>query len=320
MAYAPATNNTTTATLRHQVATYYKRDQLDQLMAQFRFRSAGTEDSIPLRNGKTVQWYRYDLLGSNTVPAVEGTIGTGLQLSTNVVTATVSEYSDFATGSSLLQDTAIDPVAENFGRQLGYRAGLTTDTVCRIELDTASATTDLTPTGTNLTSSDLRRSKSLMRGVNIQPKLGEDFLGIIHPYVKYDIMSDNTAGGFIDVMRYSQPEVAMTGEVGKIEGVRLVESTNVKTDSTAAPGTLYTTYVVGEGAMGVVSLGGNGPSNVVNPKKQSFSVNVIQGKPSIADPEGKIGFAVSYRFVFVAKLLDTTTYRFKTIPADSSII
>lgn len=278
------------------------------------------EDSIPLRNGKSVQWYRYDLLGSNTTATTEGVVGTGLQFSTNVITATVSEYSDFATGSSLLQDTAIDPIAANFGRQLGYRAGLSVDTICRIELDTASSSTDLTPGGSTLTSSDLRRAKALMNGVNVQPKMGEDFLGIIHPYVLYDIMSDNTAGGFIDVMRYSDPQVAVTGEVGKIEGVRLVKSTNVKTSSDAAPNTLYSTYIVGDGAMGVVSLGGNGPSNVVNPKKQSFAVNVIPGKPQIADPEGKIGFAVSYRFVFVAKLMDTTVYRFKTIPADPSII
>ncbi len=320
MAYTPASNTTGTATLRHQIATYYKRDQLDQLMKQFRFRAAGMEDMIPLRNGKTVQWYRYDLFGANSTPSTEGVVGTGLQLSTNIITATVSEYSDFLTGSSLLQDTAIDPIAANAGKQLGYRAGLSVDTICRIELDTASASTDITPLGATLTSSDLRRAKALLNGVDVQPKMGEDFLGIIHPYVLYDIMSDNTAGGFIDVMRYSQPEVAMTGEVGKIEGVRLVKSTNVKTDSTAAPGTLYTTYVVGDGAMGVVSLGGNGPSNVVDPKKQAFAVNVIPGKPQIADPEGKIGFAVSYRFVFVAKLLDTTTYRYKTIPADPSII
>lgn len=320
MAYTPASNMTTTATLRHQIATYYKRDQLDQLMKQFRFRAAGVEDMIPMRNGKTVQWYRYDLFAANTIPAAEGTVGTGLQLSTTTVTATVSEYSDFLTGSSLLQDTAIDPIAQNAGRQLGYRAGLSVDTICRIELDTASSSTDITPTGANLTSSDIRRGKALLNGVDVQPKLGEDFLCIIHPYVLYDIMSDNTAGGFIDVMRYSQPGVAMTGEVGKIEGARIVKSTNVKTDSTAAPNTLYSTYLVGEGAMGVVSLGGNAPSNVVDPKKQAFAVNVIPGKPQIADPEGKIGFAVSYRFVFVAKLLDTTTYRFKTIPADPSII
>lgn len=320
MAYAPASNNTTTATLRHLIATYYKRDPLDQLMKKFYFRSAGVEDMIPLRNGKTVQWYRYDLFAANTTPSSEGVVGTGLQLSTQTVTATVSEYSDFLTGSSLLQDTAIDPIAQNAGRQLGYRAGISVDSICRIELDTASASTDLTPTGANLTSSDIRRSKALLNGVDVLPKMGEDFLTIIHPYVLYDIMSDNTGGGFIDVMRYSQPEVAMTGEVGKIEGARIVKSTNVKTDATAAPNTLYSTYVVGEGAMGVVSLGGNGPSNVVDPKKQAFAVNVIPGKPQIADPEGKIGFAVSYRFVFVAKLLDTTTYRFKTIPADPSII
>lgn len=320
MAYTPASNTTGTATLRNQVATYYKRDQLDQLMKQFRFRAAGMEDMIPRRNGKTVQWYRYDLFGANTTPTTEGVVGTGLQLSTNVITATVSEYSDFLTGSSLLQDTAIDDIALNAGRQLGYRAGLSVDTICRIELDSASSSTDITPLGANLTSSDLRRGKALLNGVDVSPKMGEDYLGIIHPYVLYDIMSDNTAGGFIDVMRYSQPDVAMTGEVGKIEGVRLVKSTNVKTSSDLAPNTLYSTYLVGEGAMGVVSLGGNSPSNVVNPKKQAFDVNVIAGKPQIADPEGKIGFAVSYRFVFVSKLLDTTTYRFKTIPADSSII
>jgi hypothetical protein len=44
------------------------------------------------------------------------------------------------------------------------------------------------------------------------------------------------------------------------------------------------------------------------------------GKPSIADPEGKIGAAVSYRFVFATKLLDTSTYRYKIINALPSIV
>ncbi len=320
MAYSPASNTTGTATLRHQVTTYYNRSALDQLMQMFYFRSAGTPDSIPDRNGLTVQWYRYTLLAANTTPATEGAVGTGIQMDTNVVRATVSEYNDYATSSKLLQDTAVDNAAENFSIQLGYRGGLTVDTITRIEMDSPGTATDIAPLGANLTSSDIRRAKALLNGANVRGKEGTDMLCIIHPYVLYDIMSDNTAGGFIDVMRYSQPQVAMTGEVGKIEGARLVKSTNVKTDSTAAPGTLYTTYVVGQGAMGCVSLGGSAPTDVIDPQKQSFQVNVIRGGPSIADPTGTIGFAVSYRFVYVAKLLDTTVYRYKTIPADPSII
>ena len=58
----------------------------------------------------------------------------------------------------------------------------------------------------------------------------------------------------------------------------------------------------------------------MDPEKQSFKINVIKGGPQIADPEGMIGSAVSYRFVFAVKTLDSTTYRYKIVLSDSSII
>lgn len=321
MAYNPASNTTGTATLRHQATVYYNRTALDQLTQMFYFQAAGEDEILPLRNGKTIQWFRYDLLTGNTTPAAEGVVGTGIQLSTNTISGTVVEYSDYASSSTLLRDTAIDDIAANFSKQLGYRGALSVDTIARLELDSLSSTTNIATLGANGTSADLRRAKALLAGVNVLPKQGNDYMGIMHPYVRYDILSDNAAGGFIDVMRYSQPEVAMTGEVGKLEGVRLVQTTNVATDGVAAPSTKYTTYVIGKGAMGVVSLAGNGPSKVTDIQKQSFQVNVVAGgKASIPDPTETIGFIISYRFVFVAKLLDTTTPRFKTIPMDSSII
>ncbi len=58
----------------------------------------------------------------------------------------------------------------------------------------------------------------------------------------------------------------------------------------------------------------------MDPEKQAFKINVVQGGPQIADPEGMIGCAVSYRFVFVAQTLDSTTYRYRIVYSDSSII
>ena len=112
MAYQPASNNTTTTSLAHLATVWYNRRALDQLKQMFRFLGGTEPDIIPQRVGKTVQWFRYTLLPANTTPSAEGTVDAGLQLTTTTVSATVSEYSDFATISTLLDSTAID---ENFG-------------------------------------------------------------------------------------------------------------------------------------------------------------------------------------------------------------
>lgn len=319
MAYAPATNTTNTASLAHLATVYYERTGLDRLMKRFVFRSATVPDIMPRRSGKTIQFYRYSNFGANTTPSSEGTVGTGLSLTTSVISATVSEYSDFITISTLLDETAIDPITSNAADVLGYRAGLSADVITRTEFDSNVASVGLATLGTTFAAADLRRSAMLLEGADVRPMRGDDFIGIIHPYVLYDLMSDNTAGGFIDVMKYADPSSMVNGEAGKMAGVRLLKSTNVGSTGTA-PSALYHTYIVGMGAVGAIDLAGVGPTRVTDPAKQAFKINVIQGGPQIADPEGMIGSAVSYRFVFVAKTLDSTTYRYRIVYSDSSII
>ena len=111
----------------------------------------------------------------------------------------------------------------------------------------------------------------------------------------------------------------LAGEVGEIAMCRLLTSTNVGT-SGAAPNVLYYTYVMGKGGLGIVDLTGRGPDKVVDPQKERFKLNVVKGGPSPADPVGEIDMYVSYRFVFAAKTLDTTNFRFKIITADASVI
>ncbi len=300
-------------------------------MKIFLFLSVTEPDVLPLRSGKTVQFFRYSLFSANTQPSSEGTVGNSIVLGTSTISASVSEYSDYITLSTLLQETAIDPIAENAAEQLGYRAGISVDTIVRTELDSPTGGTAPTQStlGANGTIADIRRAVTVLSANDVRPREGNDFCAIIHPYVLYDVMSDNTAGGFTDVMRYANPNIFiqgavgkttwMNGEVGKVESCRLLKSTNVGT-SGSAPNVLYSTYVMGKGACGAVSLSGRGPSNVMDPMRQKFKINVIPGKPQIADPEGKIGAAVSYRFVFVTKLLDTTTYRYRIVQMDSSLV
>ena len=286
---------------------------------------------IPRRSGKTVQWFRYTLLGANTTPAPEGTVGNSNTLATTTVSGTVSEYSDFITVSTLLDETAIDPIVQNAAEQLGYSAGLSVDTIIKAAFDGQSGAV-LSPAtlGTYATVDDLRRAKALLEGQDIRPKDEKFYYCIMHPYIVYDVKSDNTAGGFIDLTKafymgtrqdnlIMEPPNPFDEPVGIVDNVKIWVTTNVTTSGTS-PNVLYSVYVVGRGAAGAVDLQGSGPSRVEDPSKQQFRINVIRGGPQIADPSGMIGAAVSYRYVFLTTILDTVNLRYRIFKPDASLV
>jgi N4-gp56 family major capsid protein len=326
MAYSPSPNATTTAALAHQATVWYNRRALDQLKRRFRFYNACEPDMVPRRSGKTVQWFRYTLLGANTTAAPEGTVGNSNTLATTTLSGTVAEYADFITVSTLLDETAIDPIVQNAAEQLGYAAGLSVDTIIKAAFDGQSSAV-LTPAtlGTYATVDDLRRCKALLEGADVRPKDDKYYYAILHPYIIYDIKSDSTAGGFIDLMKWADPKVFLEppnpfdDPVGVVENVKIWATTNVTT-SGSAPNVLYSAYVVGRGAAGAVDLQGSGPSRVEDPSKQQFRINVIRGGPQIADPSGMIGAAVSYRYVFLTQILDTTNLRYRIFKPDASLV
>lgn len=331
MSYSPAGNLSTTAGINHLATVWYNRKALDQLKKRFRFYNCAEPDMIPRRSGKTVQWFRYTLLGSNTSAAPEGAVGASNQLATSTISGTVSEFADFITVSTLLDETAIDPIVTNAAEQLGYSAGLSVDTLVRNEFDTNSGAVLSPATLTTFaTVDDLRRCKALLEGIDVRPHEGDFYFAVMHPYIIYDIKSDSTAGGFIDLMKFAamgkgneSPFINSPNPfdepVGVVENIKIWASTNVTT-SGSAPNVLYSAYVVGKGAVGAVDLQGSGPSKVEDPSKQQFRINVIRGGPQIADPAGMIGAAVSYRYVFVAKTLDSTNYRYRIFKPDASLV
>jgi N4-gp56 family major capsid protein len=77
-----------------------------------------------------------------------------------------------------------------------------------------------------LTGNDVKDAVARLMSANVSPFPDGTFHGIIHPFAKRDLMSDNEAGGWIDAQRY-QGSVAgglMNGELGSYGGVRFVES------------------------------------------------------------------------------------------------
>jgi N4-gp56 family major capsid protein len=317
--YQPTINTTQSAGLQGVASQiYYKKTGLDRLVQTFRFYSAGDPDQIPKRSGRTVQWFRFGLLGANTTPSAEGVVSVPIPLNANTFTATVEVYSDFTNLSTHLIDTAINDMVGQASEDMSYRAALSVDLTVRTEVEAATGAI-YQSRATYFTAADINASITRLKAQNVLPRDDGGWMAILHPYMTYDLLSDNTANGFTEVMKYANPQTFISGEIGRIFNTRIVETTNVAT-VTSGGVTKYHGYIFGKGGLGVVSLAGRGPNNVVDPRRSTFNIDVIRGEKSIYDPEGQIGAAVSYYYVMVAKLMDTVVPRLAIVEADVSLV
>ena len=318
MSYAPPGSTTQTSALAHLATVKYEKRGLDRLKAKFRFAQVCDPHPLPMNSGKTLQMYRFALPGFNTSAASEGVIGAPVAQSSSTLTATVEQYSDFMSSSSLLEETDINPTVMQMVEDISYRASGSVDTIIRTEIDGNSSAL-VNTIGSYLTASDFKKRIALLEGVNVEPFYEDRYFGVIHPYVVYDLISDNTAGGFIEALKYQNGQQVLNGEIGEIGRCRLLTSTNVG-NTGSSPNVQYYTYIFGRHGVGIVDLEGRGPDRVQDPKNEQFKVNVVKGGPNTADPVGEIGSFASYRFVFAAKTLDTTNYRFSVVKSDASVI
>jgi N4-gp56 family major capsid protein len=330
MAYNPASNLTTSAGLAHLASKiFYNRTALDRLQKKFRFAEGFTEDPMPQQEGRVITFYRYDNFAANTTPTTEGTVGTSLTPSSNVVSFTLSQFSNYINVSDFNLDTAYSPILNEFAGLLGYRAGLSVDTLLRTILDSEASNTALTALGATFTIEDLRGARAQLAAVDVEPFDDGYYFVIMHPFITFDLVNDPTANGLADIHKFkgvpdSSPLLKQQdrSQVADIASCRIMESTNVFTTGTP---TQYRTYIFGKGGLKMIPLAGRGPSKVTDPAKQRFKINIMRfNGGDKADPEGVIGGACAYNFVFTGGFVEGPagiggTYRSRTIDQTSSL-
>src|SRR5262249_12798397 len=157
--------------------------------------------TMPAGAGKTWQTYRFSLPGANTTPSAEGVVGQPFVQTSTTVSVALEQFSDFTSSSELLMLTDISPTTERMVQDMSYRAAKTVDVIYRTEFD-ANSGASVATLGSYFSAADARANVYRLEGIDVRPRLGMDFIGIIHPFVAYDLVGDNTAGGFIDVMKY----------------------------------------------------------------------------------------------------------------------
>ena len=262
--------------LSAEMKTYYSDYLIDMAEPKLVHDQFGQKEPIPKNRGKIVEFRKYDPLPTITEPLKEGVTPNGQKIDVKTVLAEVKQYGGYTELSDVLQLAAIDNNLARATKLLGGQAGRSLDTVVREVLSggtnvqyaegqvkSRSALVGEDPNGNNhyLTVNAVRMAVRTLKRYNAETIDGS-YVGIIHPDVAYDLMSDPK---WVNVKTYSDPEGIYNGEIGKIENVRFVESTEAKIfEKTGAGGRdVYSTLILGENAYGTTELTGGGLEHII---------------------------------------------------------
>lgn len=300
MAYTNTdTNMTTSSALSAGMQTYYNRELLRTFEPNLVHLQFGDEHRMPPHSGLVMNMRKLIPLETNTKALSEGDPGESVMLAETEVTVQLQQYGEYARCTDKLDLTHLDMDIMRRTKLFGDAGARSIDAVVREELAKCAnviyaggkaSRAELTAAD-KLTSRELRKAVKTLKKNHAQT-FGGYFVAIIGPDTMYDLQEDEA---FVKVSQYQDKENIYTGEVGRLFGVRLVETTEAKIfEGTGAEGAdVASVIVLGQYAYGVTSLKGAKPRVIVKPA----------GSAGTADPLDQISTVGWKMDGFGAKLL-----------------
>ena len=224
--------------LSDEMRTYYSDYLIDNAEPNLIHDQFAQKHPIPKHGGKTIRFRKYDPLPKLTTALSEGVTPDGQALNMGVVEATVHQYGGYVEFSDLLLLTAVDNNLVMATKLLGSQAGRTLDTITREVLcggtNVQYAADDVDARyllcggqseGNHYMSVEcIKRAVRSLKNQNAE-KINGAYACIIHPDCAYDLTNDPC---WKFPHQYADTKALYEGEIGMIEGVRFVESTEAK--------------------------------------------------------------------------------------------
>ncbi len=237
--------------------------------------------NVPKNGGTTINFRKYASLPPVTAPLTEGVTPDGQNLVVTAETAELQQYGRYITITDVLKTSGIDNNLMEATKAIGRQMGVSLDRVTRNVLQTGTNVfycPKVSSTGAKTVVTDrsemdatcrlsvdmVKRVVAFLRAMNA-PTFGGYYVAIIHPYAAYDLMQDER---WEEAHKYTDAESIYKGELGRIAGVRFVESSeaaiytgsgNDCPSGLAVFGTLF----IADGAYGTTEVDGNGAQTII---------------------------------------------------------
>jgi N4-gp56 family major capsid protein len=278
--------NTGTGQVTNAVNNYYDRLLLERAVPSFiQNRYADIRD-IPQGNTNIIKFRRYTNLVAKTTPLVEGVTPLGSQLAITDLTATVQQYGDYVTLTDFLEMTTQDPVLNETAELQGDQVGDTLDQLTRDVLaggtnqyfqspatSPGTVTSAMKPVIADFKNivKILKENQAKRITEMLDPSTGLATQGIMPAYIGF-VHTDTTrdlkdTAGFFQIASYPRPEQIMPDEVGAMDEVRLIESSNCKILAGVGVGGIdvYLTVVIAKHAYAITRISGEALHMIIKP-------------------------------------------------------
>ena len=256
----------TTTNVPSGVNTHYDRNMLYKARPSLVHTMFSEVRDVPRNDTDKIRFRRYSLLVVDTDAIVEGVTPSLDELQITNIDATVQQYGRGFLITDKLMFTTLDPVLMEVSDILGENAGNTFDVLAREELHTttniqyaSTATSNSEVTAAmKITKAEVMEAVRTLKNANtkkvtkmIDPSSGFNtspvdaaFIGIVHPNTVYDL---KLIPGFVRVEEYGQRK-AFENEIGSLDDVRFLETTNAKVYTGAGDGGIdvYATLIMGD--------------------------------------------------------------------------
>jgi N4-gp56 family major capsid protein len=311
------------------------------------FAKFAQKETKPQKQGLEIRHRRYERFPVVDTPIAEGVTPDFSSLEHTTLMHTLKQYGSYVNTTDVQLAAAADPVLKIISERQATQAGETIDflsykvfragTQVKYVGTSATARSDVdftiggvAPTvsspssGTQtlaalqtairtLENNDAGKLKSKLKasvGIATEP-IRESYVAICHPDLRQDIQE---LPGFTPVEKYSDQGDIIEGEIGGVEGVRFITTTQATPFKDAgdtngagagaistggANNDVYPVLIIGEDAIGCATLGG----------MDSLRSKVVMPKPGPGDPLGQRGTVAWDTFYSCIILQDLNMYR-----------
>ena len=263
---------------------------LDNARDKLIFTQLGKKLSLPANRGTSMEIRRWKTLGRIS-QLQEAVIPAGKKLSQVAITVTIAQYGDYVAISDMMSNHAIDDAKLGAIEELGAAAGLTNDLLTRNVLlggtqilfadalnkstgayvstpsTEAALQTALGSYDVNLTSNVLMKARTqIFKSAKSLKYSGNDYLAVVHPDTVEDLRRDKD---WIEAHKYAAPEEIFSGEVGRLHGIRFLESNLAPVIKTS--GQTYATYktmIFAKDAFAVLDIEGGNMETIIKSKEE----------------------------------------------------
>lgn len=257
-------NTTTSVGLSDEMKTHYDRQLLLRTVPRLLHTRWAQKRSIARRQGKTIEFRKFEGLATATTPLTEGEPPSLKDLTVTATTATIAQYGDAVGFSDLVSTTAVDPILTETVEILAEQAAETIDEVVR---DVLVAGTTVQYAGgkadrASITAADTfdvdeLRLAVLQLKLNRARPINGRYVCIAHPRTIHDLMGTNE---WVQANQYAGSKRIFEGSVGVLYGVEFFESDKAKVFANAGSGgtvDVFATLILGADAYGIVDLAGH---------------------------------------------------------------